>query len=81
MVVGGPVAVTAISWGVTATPEQAHANAIAMYGIFNQLVAEKREALDDDLTSTLIRARDVDDSVLDETDLVGTLILMLSAGE
>lgn len=64
----------------TATPEQARANAVTLYGLLTQLVAEKRETPGDDLTSALISARDGNDSVLDETELVDTLILMLSAG-
>lgn len=64
----------------TVTPQQAQANAVAMYELFARLVAEKRETPGDDLTSALISARDVDDSVLDEAELVDTLILMLSAG-
>jgi cytochrome P450 len=64
----------------TATPEQAHANAIAIHEILARLVAEKRAIPGDDLTSALISVRDADDSALDETELVDTLILMLSAG-
>ncbi|HEU5469170.1 MAG TPA: cytochrome P450 [Actinophytocola sp.] len=64
----------------TITPEQAQANTLAIYELFTNLVADKREAPADDLTSALIAARDETDGAMTETELVDTLILMLSAG-
>jgi cytochrome P450 len=64
----------------TTTPEAAQANAVAMYEILVRLVADKRATPGDDLTSALIGVRDEEDGALNETELVDTLILMLSAG-
>jgi cytochrome P450 len=64
----------------TITAEQAQANTVAAYELFTNLVVEKRENPADDLTSALIAARDEQDGALSETELVDTLILMLSAG-
>ncbi|HEX5404752.1 MAG TPA: cytochrome P450 [Pseudonocardiaceae bacterium] len=64
----------------TATPEQAQANGIALYGILTRLVASKRATPGDDLTSALIAAHDDDGAALNETELIDTLILLLSAG-
>ena len=62
------------------TAEQAHANVLAAYALFTDLVADKRDAPADDLTSALIAARDERDGALTETELVDTLLLMMSAG-
>lgn len=43
------------------------------------LIAAKREAPGDDLTSALIQARDVDDR-LSETELISTLLVLVAAG-
>ncbi|QXJ20321.1 cytochrome P450 [Actinomadura graeca] len=51
-----------------------------MYALLQGLVDRKRSAPGDDLTSVLIAARDDDGSRLSEDELVGTLILMISAG-
>lgn len=64
----------------TTTPEAAQANAESMYRILTQLVADKRANPADDLTTALINARDEGDGALNETELVDTLILMLTAG-
>jgi cytochrome P450 len=64
----------------TATPEQAQANGVAMYELLTQLVADKRATPGDDLTSALVNVRDEQNGTLDETEMVDTLILMLSAG-
>lgn len=65
----------------SATPEQALATQREMYAIFAGLVEAKRAAPGDDLTSVLVSVRNEDDgSRLSETELVDTLILMLSAG-
>jgi len=62
------------------TAEQAQANNVALYQLFNDLVARKRESPGEDLTSALITARDDNADGLTEAELVDTLILMLSAG-
>jgi len=62
------------------TAEQAQANTVTLYQLFTDLVARKREAPADDLASALIAAHDDQDGRLNETELVDTLILMLSAG-
>jgi cytochrome P450 len=64
----------------TATPEQAQANGVALYELMAQLVAAKRAAPGDDLTSALITVHNDDDGRLAEHELVDTLILMLTAG-
>jgi 2-hydroxy-5-methyl-1-naphthoate 7-hydroxylase len=62
------------------TAEQAQANNMVLYQLFTELVAHKRENPADDLTSALINARDENADRLSETELIDTLILMLSAG-
>jgi cytochrome P450 len=64
----------------TTTPEEAIANQGRLYQILNDLVAAKRVAPGDDLTSGLIAARDEDDARLSEAELVDTLIMMIAAG-
>ncbi|HVV19921.1 MAG TPA: cytochrome P450 [Pseudonocardiaceae bacterium] len=64
----------------TVTPEQAQANGVAMYELMAGLVATKRQAPGDDLTSALIAVHNDDDGRLSEAELVDTLILMLTAG-
>ena len=65
----------------TATPEAAQANQHDMYAILADLVALKRKTPGDDMTTGLIAARDTEDGTeLTENELVGTLMLMLSAG-
>jgi cytochrome P450 len=64
----------------TTTPADAQANAEQMYEILNGLTAGKRTTPGDDLTTALINARDEDDTALSETELVDTLVLMLTAG-
>ncbi|MEV6873427.1 cytochrome P450 [Amycolatopsis sp. NPDC051128] len=67
-------------FNTTATPEQSAANVQLLYGILGDLVAAKRETPAADLASGLIAARDEDGTRLDETELVDTLILVISAG-
>ncbi|WP_344419922.1 cytochrome P450 [Amycolatopsis minnesotensis] len=67
-------------FNTTATPEEAAANVQDMYRILSELVAAKRDEPGDDLASGLISARDEDNSRLEETELVDTLILVISAG-
>ncbi|MFJ7216557.1 cytochrome P450 [Amycolatopsis sp. NPDC098790] len=62
------------------TEEQAQANVAAAYALFTELIAQKRAAPADDLTSALIAARDDRDGALTETELVDTLMLMMTAG-
>ncbi|WP_290050267.1 cytochrome P450 family protein [Amycolatopsis solani] len=62
------------------TAEQAQANVAAAYALFTELIAQKRAAPADDLTSALIAARDDRDGALTETELVDTLMLMMTAG-
>ncbi|KRV49726.1 cytochrome [Wenjunlia vitaminophila] len=63
------------------TQEQAAANATDLYAAMHALVAAKRDAPGDDMTSGLIAATDTDsDSRLTEDELVSTLILMIGAG-
>ena len=62
------------------TPEEALANQAEMYGILQEFVAFRRREPADDLAGVLISSRDEDGSQLSETELVDTLILMISAG-
>ncbi|MEU9619542.1 cytochrome P450 [Streptomyces sp. NPDC048155] len=64
----------------TATAVQALATLKEAHELLAGLVAAKREQPADDLTSVLIAARDEEGSSLTETELVGTLLLVLSAG-
>ncbi|WP_406513607.1 cytochrome P450 [Streptomyces sp. NBC_00161] len=66
----------------TLTPEQAAANAVRAYEVLGRLIAAKRAAPGDDMTSLLIAARDDegDGSALSDTELADTLFLMVSAG-
>jgi cytochrome P450 len=62
-------------------PQEAAANAKDLYAAMHALVAAKREAPGDDMTSGLIAARDDDSgSRLTEEELISTLILMIGAG-
>ncbi|NEA23458.1 cytochrome P450 family protein [Actinomadura bangladeshensis] len=62
------------------TQEEAVANQMEMYGILQDFVAFRRREPADDLAGVLISSRDEDGSQLSETELVDTLILMISAG-
>ncbi|MDH6136760.1 cytochrome P450 [Kitasatospora sp. MAA4] len=72
----------------TITPEAAQANVVEMYRILGELVALRRKEPADDLTSMLIAARadqedgedGEDGAQLTESELVDTLMLMISAG-
>ncbi|SFE66719.1 Cytochrome P450 [Actinopolyspora alba] len=64
----------------SATPEQVQATQYELYTLLNELVATKRAEPADDLTSVLLRARDENESRLDERELVDTLILLIGAG-
>jgi cytochrome P450 len=49
--------------------------------MLGQLVAEKRARPGDDLTTALIEVRDSEDGRLSEQELLGTLYLMIAAGQ
>jgi cytochrome P450 len=68
------------AFDTTITAEQAQAAGVDMYQVFTELVATKRDQPGDDLTSALITTHGEDDSTLSETELVDTLILLLTAG-
>jgi cytochrome P450 len=67
-------------FSTTVSPAEAEANGQRMYAILADLVAEKRAAPGDDLTSDLIAQRDEDGSGLTEQELLDTLLLVISAG-
>jgi cytochrome P450 len=62
------------------TPEEAEANVDQWEQAIADLVAYKHEHPGDDLTSALIAAQEADGSRLTDTELIGTLHLMLGAG-
>ncbi|MCF3962363.1 cytochrome P450 family protein [Streptomyces fuscigenes] len=63
------------------SPEEAAANAVAVYQNLTLLVEAKRENPGDDVTSELIRARDDDTgTVLDQQELLDSLVLLIGAG-
>ncbi|WP_307795604.1 cytochrome P450 family protein [Actinacidiphila acididurans] len=62
------------------TPEEAAATFQDMHTVLSDLVALKRREPGDDMTSVLIAAREEDGSRLAESELVDTLLLMISAG-
>ncbi|GLY00459.1 MULTISPECIES: cytochrome P450 [Actinoplanes] len=62
------------------TPEQAEANIDQWEKAIADLVAYKHEHPADDLTSALIAAQEEDGSKLSDSELIGTLHLMLGAG-
>lgn len=66
----------------TAVPgEEMAAAQVRVFGMLAGLAAEKRAAPGDDLTTALIEARDSDDGRLSEQELLGTLYLMIAAGQ
>ncbi|MFE4667958.1 cytochrome P450 [Streptomyces sp. NPDC056716] len=65
----------------TLTQEQAAANSARLFALAADLVAAKRGAPGDDMTSLLISTRDEEtDSAFTDLELRDTLILMISAG-
>jgi 2-hydroxy-5-methyl-1-naphthoate 7-hydroxylase len=62
------------------TPEEAEANVYQWHDAIDELVATKRKEPGDDLTSALIAAKDEDGSRLLDSELTGTLHLLLGAG-
>lgn len=67
-------------FSTTLTPEESVANGERLYGMLAALVASKRAAPGEDLTSDLIGQRGEDGSSLVEQELLDTLLLVLSAG-
>ncbi|MFE0042413.1 cytochrome P450 family protein [Streptomyces albireticuli] len=64
----------------SADADEVTATYTRVYEILGGLVAAKRAAPGDDMTSILISARDEDGSRLTEQELVDTLLLVISAG-
>ncbi len=64
----------------TATPEQAAATQRAVAELLGSLVAAKRAAPADDLTSLLVAARDDEGQGMTEQELLDTLLLVIGAG-
>ena len=62
------------------TPEEAEANVEQWGSAIAQLIEDKRRTPGDDLASALIAARDADGSQLNDSELMGTLHLLLGAG-
>ncbi|MDU0287886.1 cytochrome P450 [Saccharothrix longispora] len=62
------------------TPESASANRERLYRTLGELVEAKRATPGDDLISGLIAAHDEGDGSLTATELVDTLVLLISAG-
>ncbi|MGD9485887.1 cytochrome P450 [Streptomyces sp. TRM70308] len=69
-------------FATTLSTEEAAANATALYGLLDELIAAKRAEPAEDLTSLLIAARDEegDGRALSDVELRDTLLLMVSAG-
>lgn len=62
-------------------PEEVTASQVEQYQLLARVVAARRAEPGPDLTSALIAAREADPDALSEEELVGTLLLMLSAGQ
>ncbi|MGR6970997.1 cytochrome P450 family protein [Streptomyces cynarae] len=54
---------------------------VRVFGMLGELAAGKRARPGDDLTTALIEVRDSDDGRLTEQELLGTLYLMIAAGQ
>lgn len=63
-----------------ASAEEVAITRSTVHRLLSELVVVKRAKPGDDMTSDLIAARDEDGSVLSEEELLGTLLLSLSAG-
>jgi len=61
-------------------PAEVAANQVAVYQLLARVVEVRRDSPGEDLTSALITAREADPDALSEDELVGTLLVMLSAG-
>ncbi|GHJ44222.1 cytochrome P450 [Catellatospora sp. TT07R-123] len=64
----------------TLTPEEVAANIEQWHTLMHQFVADKRREPGDDLTSDLLAAQEEDGSRLTDSELVGTLFLLLATG-
>lgn len=64
----------------TATPEEAAANVERWHQEMHDFVEAKRRSPGDDLTSDLVAAQEEDGSRLSDSEMVGTLHLLLAAG-
>ncbi|MEU8194208.1 cytochrome P450 [Microbispora amethystogenes] len=62
------------------TPEEAAANVAAWQRLMLDFVRSKRDHPGDDLTTDLVAARDEDGSPLSDSEMVGTLHIMLATG-
>lgn len=62
-------------------PQEVMASQIEQYELLTRVVDNCRKNPGADLTSALIAAREADPDALSEEELVGTLLLMLSAGQ
>lgn len=67
-------------FSTTASGQEIEAARLQAYLLLSQLVADKRIEGGDDLTTSLIEARDEDDR-LSEEELLGTLFLMIAGGQ
>ncbi|WP_326695413.1 cytochrome P450 family protein [Streptomyces sp. NBC_01766] len=63
------------------SPEEVGASQIEQYQLLARVVETRRKQPGDDLTSALVAAREADPDALSEEELVGTLLVMLSAGQ
>ncbi|MEZ0075085.1 cytochrome P450 [Planotetraspora sp. GP83] len=64
----------------TVTPAQAQSILAGWRGAMEELIAEKRRAPGEDITSDLVAARDEDGSRLSEVELTDTIFAILGAG-
>lgn len=67
-------------WNTTATLDDAIAATENVYALLAELIEIKRAHPEDDMTSTLIAARDDDQGGLTERELIDTLLLVTAAG-
>ncbi|MEU7019265.1 cytochrome P450 [Streptomyces sp. NPDC046203] len=69
-------------FSTTLTADEAAENTATLYRLLDELIAAKRASPGDDMTSFLIATRDEegDGGALSESELRGTLVLMISAG-
>ena len=67
-------------FSTSAAAEQMAAAQLEVFGMLGELVRRKQDRPGDDLTSALIAARD-EDGALSEEELLGTLYLMIAAGQ
>lgn len=61
-------------------PEVVYANQIAVYQLLGRVVEFRTQERGDDLTSALITAREAEPDAMTQEELVGTMLVMLSAG-